>query len=169
MQIKAFLLLFFTSLFSLQVLVAQDGDVAKIASEYLSLYTSMQFDEIQKFYTEDSIFEDPTMSIFNENGHYETPKGPRNIADFLTKGFNNISDVHFEIKSQYTSGIVAYHQGILHFKSSIGTTKEGNPFRFELPLAIILSIKNGKIIRHQDIADYETWNQQYLSQSRISK
>lgn len=136
-----------------------------VVKEYLSLYTSMNFNELRKFYTEESVFEDPTTSVFDASGNYQKLKGPDNITDFLVKGFAGISDIRFEIQKEYISGVVAFQYGILHYSSTIGITKDGTPFQFELPLAIVLIIKNGKVIHHQDLADYKTWNQQYVAQS----
>ncbi|MBO6523422.1 MAG: nuclear transport factor 2 family protein [Balneolaceae bacterium] len=140
-----------------------------VVKEYLSLYTRMDFDELREFYTEESVFEDPTTSVFDADGNYQRLKGPDDITAFLVKGFAGMSDICFEIQEEYTSGVVAFQYGILHYSSTIGTTKDGQPFQFDLPLSIVLIIKNGKVIHHQDFADYKTWNQQYVNQLEKSR
>ena len=139
-------------------------DNETLATKYLALYTSMNFDEIASYYNESSIFEDPTSSFFSQNSTYEIKTGPDSIIAFLQEGFSKISDISYEIDTKYNVGVVNYTSGILNYKFEISTNGETKKLDFELPLTIILTIKEGKIVHHQDIANYKVWYEQYARQ-----
>lgn len=140
-------------------------DAESLAKQYLDLYTTMNFEKIVKYYDETSIFEDRTTSFFNKNNTYETIVGTDNIVEYLVNGFNKISDINFKIENQYTVGIINYSYGMLNYKYDIGRDGNTKKIEFNLPLAIILTIKDNKIVHHQDIADYNVWSKQYRNQT----
>jgi hypothetical protein len=124
----------------------------------------MEFDKMMEYYSDDSIFEDPTMSFFSKDMSYEILKGPKRINSFLKEGFKKITDPDFKIEKQFSVGVIHFYYGIFNYNYNIG--KEGEPkiISFSLPLAIILTVRNNKIIHHQDIADYNVWFKQYNEQ-----
>lgn len=137
-----------------------------VTNEYLNLYTSKQFKEIaNKYYTDISVFEDPTMSYFAEDKSHPVLKGKKQIQGFLEQGFAKISNIKYEIEKSYSAGSISFNYGILHYdyiaEKKDGTTKK---IKFSLPLAITLKFKDGKVIHHQDIADYNAWLKQYNEQ-----
>jgi hypothetical protein len=142
--------------------VAQDA--SEISSKYLELYTSMRFDEIGVFYTDKSIFEDPTTSFFDPRRKYEIKTGSDDITAYLKKGFEKISNIEFNIEKQYAAGTISFSYGILNYDYMIKVEGKDKTLKIKLPLAIILEIKEGKVIHHQDIADYNEWYQQYKVQ-----
>jgi limonene-1,2-epoxide hydrolase len=145
---------------------AQTSDESKemLVNTYLSLYTSLKFDEMTKYYSDNSIFEDPTMSFFNEDKSYEIITGPKNINTFLKEAFKKITDVSFKIEKQYNAGVIFFYYGTFNYKYDIGKDNNLKIINLSLPLAIILTVKDNKIIHHQDIADYNLWFKQYNQQ-----
>lgn len=142
--------------------------INEAAEDYLKLYTTKQFKKIaNEFYTDVSVFEDPTMSFFSEDKSYPVSKGKEEIVDFLEKGFAKISSMNYKIENSFTAGSIAYNYGFLHYdykaEKQDGTIKI---VKFKLPLTIILKIKDGKVIHHQDIADYNVWLEQYNKQMK---
>ncbi|GFZ93821.1 hypothetical protein GCM10011531_27200 [Aquaticitalea lipolytica] len=135
-----------------------------LGDEYLALYTDLKFDEMMAFYSDDSVFEDPTMSFFSKDLSYEIIKGPKNINAFLKEGFKKITNTEFIIEKQYKVGAIQFYYGTLNYKYNIGKESESKVITFSIPLAIILTIKDDKVIHHQDIADYNIWLKQYNEQ-----
>ena len=134
------------------------------AAKYLSFYTTKQFDAIKAYYTDESIFQDATMSFFDQQGKYETLKGSENISAFLKEGFASISEIDYQVQHEYAVGVISYSYGILKYEYVISHEGQQKSLKIELPLAIVLEVKNGKVIRHQDIADYNKWYEQYKAQ-----
>ncbi|MEQ8574742.1 nuclear transport factor 2 family protein [Fulvivirga sp.] len=133
-------------------------------SKYLTLYTSMKFDELGEYYTDQSIFEDPTMSFFDQTENYVKKTGKEQIVTFLKEGFSKISNIEFDIEKQYSVGVISYYYGILNYDYVINHEGLEKLLKIKLPLAIILEVKDGKVIHHQDIANYYEWHQQYKNQ-----
>ncbi|MCB0461155.1 MAG: nuclear transport factor 2 family protein [Flavobacteriaceae bacterium] len=136
----------------------------EVSDDYLANYTSLNFDKLCQYYTDDSIFEDATMSYFSQDQSYQKPVGAKNIVSFLKEGFAKISNVNYAIKEQYQAGIMSFYYGTLHYDYEINNGGEPKTIQFNLPLAIVLKIENGKVIHHQDIADYNVWMEQYNKQ-----
>lgn len=146
--------------------IANAQSINVVARDYLKLYTTKQFQKMEElFYTESSVFEDPTMSFFSADKSHPISKGKKEIVDFLEKGFAKISSMNYKIENSFTAGSIAYNYGVLHYDYEVekqdGTIKI---VKFKLPLTIILKIKGGKVIHHQDIADYNVWLKQYNKQ-----
>ena len=143
---------------------ANAQNTQETAQKYLALYTSMKFDDIGEYYTDQSIFEDPTMSFFDQAGNYEKKSGREEITTFLKEGFAKISNTQFNIEKEFTVGAISYSYGLLNYDYNVSREGQIKTLRIELPLAIILEVKEGKIIHHQDIADYNEWYRQYKNQ-----
>jgi limonene-1,2-epoxide hydrolase len=143
-------------------LLAQSTE--EVADKYLVLYTSKQFDAMKGYYTDQSTFQDPTMSFFDQESKYETLKGSDNIIAFLKDGFASISKIDFQVQNNFAVGVINYSYGILKYKYTVDREGKTKVMDIALPLAIILEIKDGKVIRHQDIADYNEYYKQYKEQ-----
>lgn len=140
----------------------------KVNEEYLKLYTTKKFKKIaNEYYTEASIFEDPTMSYFAADKSHPVLKGKKQIQDFLEKGFAKISNIKYEIEKSYSAGSISFSYGVIYY-DYIAEKKDGTikKIKFSLPLAITLKFKDGKVIHHQDIADYNVWLKQYNKQMK---
>lgn len=162
MKIKITVLLIM-SLFSS---VGYGQSVQSIADEYLSYYTASNFDKLEKMYSDESIFEDPTTSAFSPKGDYQKLKGPQQIIPFLKDGFSNVKNAKYTVKEQYTVGVVQYYSGVLKYNSTYNVDGKSTEMKFELPLNIILEIKDRKVVHHTDIANYNVWSEQYNKQSK---
>jgi len=154
----------FIVLSSSHLVIAQES-VSELGKDYLALYTTKQFDEITKYYNESSVFEDPTTSIFSQNKDYQILTGPKPISDFLKQGFKNVSSINYNIEREYTSGVIHFTYGKLDYESVFKVEGEEREMKFSIYLTIILTIKDGKVVHHQDIVDYATWFQQYRNQA----
>jgi hypothetical protein len=151
------------ALFLIHLLNAQSNK--EVSNDYISIYTDLNFDKLSYYYTEDSIFEDATMSFFTQDYSYQKPIGSKNIILFLKEGFSKISNLKYDIKEQYQVGIISFYYGTIYYDYDIIKNGESKKIKFALPLAIILKIKNGKVIHHQDIVNYNLWKEQYNKQS----
>lgn len=151
-------------LLTLIVTSAMAQSTQEIAEKYLALYTSMKFDELGEFYTDESVFEDPTTSFFDPSGSYEKKLGREDITAFLKDGFAKISNVEFKIEKQFSAGVIFYSYGILNYDYMMNREGKDVLLKIKLPLTIILEFKDGKVIHHQDIADYNEWYSQYKEQ-----
>ncbi|MEO9871081.1 nuclear transport factor 2 family protein [Ekhidna sp.] len=155
-------------LFTLFICVGFISTVAQntteTAAKYLDMYTSMKFDEIGEFYSDRTIFDDATMSFFGQGRDYAKRTGREDIIAFLKEGFASLSGIEYEIEKSYGVGVVHFTYGILKYTYSPKIEGEIRSLSMELPLAIVLEIKDGKIVRHQDVADYTEWYKQYQSQ-----
>jgi len=74
-------------------LFAQENDQDKqasiqpVAEEYVKLYAGVEFEKYSAFYTDESIFEDPTAEIFYPDKKHPRPVGKEAILKDLKKGF----------------------------------------------------------------------------------
>ncbi len=164
-HIILFLTIFCVPLFAQEKTHHQQVSIQPVAEEYVKLYTSTEFDKYAAFYTDDSIFEDPTTEIFSHEKNHAAPVGKQAIMEFLKKGFKGIFDGQYIVEKKFFAGEYAVFHGVYHYKTRgerFGLEKPH--LQFDLPLVIILKIHAGKVLHHQDYADYSKWFEQYNAQ-----
>jgi len=55
--------------------------------------------------------------------------------------------------------------GIYHYKTKGEVFQSEKPhLQFDVPVVIILKIRDGKVLHHQDYADYSKWFEQFNAQ-----
>jgi len=166
MKIQKIMKVLFVSLTFFLCKTSHAQSELEIGTTYVDLYMSKKFDDIAKeYYSEKSVFEDRTTSFFSEDKSYQVLKGSEQIVSYLKKGFANVKNVTFKIENQYTCGAVHCAKGLIDYDSTFNVKEQPTEMHFSLPLTIMLTIKNGKVIHHLDIADYNKWLEQYRKQS----
>jgi len=163
------LILVFTALLcSSQLANTEDSkthSVTKIANEYINLYFTVQIEKYGAYFTEETIFEDPTTSLFREDNSHGRPVGKKAVIEFLSRGFEGIFDGEFQLEKKFVSGEFAVFQGNYKYKTKGERLGSEKPyFEFNLPLVTIIRVRDGKVLHHQDYANYEEWGRQYEAQ-----
>ena len=144
--------------------IASDrSEVAQIAREYMNHYSAANMEAMEEFLAEEVIFSDPTAmgpnidadGIYHE-GRDEAVAALREFVESahpIELGF--IWDIVFE-----SNGRVVF---IGEVNALYPTEKEGQVFRWRSPQVTVVTIRDGKVVRHVDYANYAVPDRSLLS------
>jgi len=132
------------------------SDSEKIAREYMNQYSAVNLEMMESYLAEDVIFSDPTAmgpdiasdGIYHE-GRDEALAALREFVENahpIELGF--IWDTVFESNDRVVF--------IGEVNALYPTEKKGQVFRWQSPQVTVLTLREGKIIRHVDYANYAT-------------
>ena len=133
---------------------AQDGnqaaetDVSTKATSlrYLQLDSDMNYAAIEKLYTTDATFFDPTGEVFDGDVAQGVVRGAGNIAE-LQRGWG-LSAIRFEPEISFYSGEYALHRGMYHAQFG------GADAWVDIPFVTIHRVVGGKVQSRMDFGEY---------------
>lgn len=131
----------------------------QITMDYFQKYLSLNFDELAKLMHQDVSFHDPTANMLMGN---ELAKSKDSVLAYFKTNYT-IYDTHFPITQSFFSGTVGVIQTNLQWKFK---GRQGNIFQFEMPLVVVLTVKDGKVIEHRDYGDYRIFIAQMEKQRK---
>lgn len=133
-------------------------DLKKAALTYMATMEQANWDAQRTWYTEDSVFEDPTSDLWGESWRL---KGPGAITNFFKTSYETSGTTGLEYRYQKVfavkNRVILEFDAIIRNNGSFLQSKE--PVTVELHVVTILLFKDGKVIHHLDHADYADFNQ----------
>ncbi len=133
------------------------ADVQQLANAYLAAVEAMDWARMEELLSPDAVFEDQTAEYFGEPWRYI---GAKAIVNFYREGAIDTLSTRYHFVKQYTAGTqsinvievsVEVRAGIIGFPQE--TIKDTTD------LVTVLTVKNGRVVRHSDYADYAgMWN-----------
>lgn len=117
--------------------------------EYIKLYFSEKFDELQKNYL------DPEVEFLESSGNVNF-QGIHKVVNYWKQTFENIKDGRYEIQQFYFSGntYIMVH-GVAKFAyraTALGLRQKGY-INFSIPMSLALKVRNNKIVYQADYID----------------
>ena len=155
-----------TLLFFVSIMNAQDNNefnkrtalTKEVATKYFKAYIGLQFDAMKPLVHEAISFEDPTAKLVFGGKKIE---GKQQVFENFKAGYASI----LEMKQESIRTIFSSDTGVfeinLTWKLKVSKTKT---IRIKMPLIVVLTIENGKVIKHRDYGDYNYFVKQYNEQ-----
>ena len=133
---------------------AEPGELKRIALEYLGALADADWEKQKTFYTDESVFEDPTADLFGEPWHF---RGAAEITEFWrtsyessgTLGAVNTFDRVFVNGSRV---ILVYDARVRFDGHQVGFP--GEQLEGTIQGVSVLRIEDGKVLHHLDFVDY---------------
>lgn len=127
----------------------------KLATDYLAAYSTFDVEKMRPFYADEAVFIDPTSKNqipgygeFHFSGKDAIIKG---LGDYAAS-YESFS-VHYNVTRQYESaGNVVFIADLTYE----GETKKGEKFSGGAPIVTVVTVEDGKVIRHTDYFDYNS-------------
>ncbi|MEM8964764.1 MAG: nuclear transport factor 2 family protein, partial [Acidobacteriota bacterium] len=144
------------------------ADREALARDYFKALESLDWDKQATFYTEESVFEDPTSVMFGEPWHFV---GPEAIVEFWRSSTESSGTI--EVKHDIQRLFVSGPYVVIDFASTVRLTAVMIGFPDEeissvIEVSTVLRIDDGKVLHHLDHADYETaWADLQAIQARL--
>lgn len=126
-----------------------------VTSKYLNAYFNLDFDTMKSIMHDSISFQDPT-SKFVFGG--KKVVGKIDVYENFKKSYAAI----IEMKQKTIRTIFSSNTGV--FELDLVYKFNNSPdqiITIKMPLIVILTIKNGKVIKHLDFADYNYFMEQY--------
>ena len=129
-----------------------------VTTRYFNAYMNLDFKSMKLVMHDSITFYDPTAKlVFGGN----KIKGKTKVYEYFLNSYASI----IEMKQSTIRTIFSSNTGVFElnfvYKFKNGS---GQIFTIDMPLIVILTIKNGKIIEHRDYADYNYFMKQYNQQ-----
>ncbi len=131
----------------------------KVATEYFKQYFELKFDKMANLMHDSISFADPTAELVFGGKKIE---GKENVLKNFKTAYASITEINPEISRKIFSGNIAIIESIIQWKFINKQTNK--TFEIEMPLIVILTIKNGKVVKHRDYGDYNYFIKQYNAQ-----
>ena len=144
-------------------------NVSESALSYIDSYVNMRFEELPKYYSNTTTFQDPTLELISTEAA-RTMVGEDQIMNKLHQNFAGILNPHYKMITAFTAGPYTIITGVFEYDQN--GTAFGGPdilFHFSLKNTTIIVEANGKIGQHIDYMDYAEWMRQYKNQQTIKK
>ena len=133
---------------------AEPGELKRIALEYLEALANADWEKQRTFYTDESVFEDPTADLFGEPWHF---RGADEITNFWrtsyegsgTLGVTNTFDRIFVNGSR----VVLVYDALVRF-DGLQVGFPGEQLEGHIQGVTVLRIEGGKVLHHLDHVDY---------------
>ncbi|MEQ8924682.1 MAG: nuclear transport factor 2 family protein [Fulvivirga sp.] len=133
----------------------------KIAEEYIQAYSNKDPEAMAALYAEDIEFKDLTAKDAFNSSSFEL-EGKEKLKA-LWKGIlvdSKPSYLNVEIDGAYFSGSYVMLNTTFSMVLPVSWTNGKDDVFVRIPIKTILQIKDGKILRHWDFADYDSYNEQ---------
>ena len=138
----------------------ESEDLEAVARSYLETLAAMDWEKQKSYYTEETIFEDPTAVYF---GVPWKIVGGEAIADFWRSAATDAGtlEIRNEIGRLFVTGpyvVIDYASHVRMRGDMIGFPER--ELEGSIEVATVLKIQHGKILHHLDHADYASaWNE----------
>lgn len=137
----------------------------QIAEKYLKAFYDMNYKSLKEYYTDSSVWHDPSSSTIWPN----TTKsiGKDKIILDLSTGFTGVLEANYEINEAFYTGPYAsiwgsykYKIPAKYFQALQGSDKI---LEFSIKMNTNLLIKDGKVLEHIEHGDWSSWLKQVQS------
>lgn len=119
-----------------------------VAEAYFQAYIARDWDRLEPLLAEAGRFEDPTASsVFGGVGK----QGKTAVMQGFREGYASINQMSFVPASKFFSGDHAVFVGELDWQLQL---PEALQVRTRMPLVVRLRVRDGQVIEHIDVADY---------------
>lgn len=130
-----------------------------LAQAYLRAYQDQDMPALAEFWTSESVWQDPTGAEIGASA--EPVRGAENIRAHLTAVCAGIKELRFDLPQRFTSGAQVVCIGRFSFVLEARGAGSSADIPFSMDTVIILELKEGKVVRHTDYADFSSWRAQY--------
>lgn len=157
-------LLVLSQLSALAQTAGKDVAISEHVRSYVDAYTNLQFDKLAGYYTDTSVFQDPTLALIADNAA-KPVIGPKAILEKLSRNFYGVTQQSYQLTDAYAVGDYAILSGVYDYVQN--ATSFGGPdvdIHFSLRSTTVLKSDQGKIIEHVDYMDYTSWFEQFEAQ-----
>jgi ketosteroid isomerase-like protein len=161
---KLFLTLFFTlftTIFSQANFKTTTAETEKIAQSYFTNYMNLDFDANTVLMHDSISFADPTAKLIFGGKYVE---GKAAVLANFKSAYASITKMSYKLNRTMISSYTAVYEIDLHWEFKSGPA--GKLIKIDMPLVVILTIKDGKIFSHRDYGDYTYFTKQYGEQSK---
>lgn len=133
---------------------ASDAAVV-VAEQYLAAYETFEPAKMAPFLHKDAVFSDPTSTNQTADG------GPFEFdgKEAVLKGLGDYAaqykrfTLNYDVERRYESNGVVVFVAQLSYE---GETKDAQTFSGAEPIVTVITVKDGKVIRHTDFFDYKS-------------
>lgn len=145
------------------VILAQENAVFKentaitreICAKYFDAYIKLDFESMKEMMHDSISFQDPTAGLIFG---WKKVEGKTNVYENFKKSYATI----IEMKEDRTRTIFSSNTGVfelmLTWKFMSAKNRE---IKINMPLVVVLTVKEGKVIEHRDYGDYNYFVEQY--------
>lgn len=133
----------------------------KIAERYFNNYMALDFDANADLMHDSISFTDPTAKLIFAGKYIE---GKANVLANFKTAYASIQKMNFKVNKRIFSSYTAVFELDLHWEFT--TEQTGKLIKIDMPLIVILTVKNGKVFEHRDYGDYHHFLKQYNEQSK---
>lgn len=135
-----------------QVYLASGEVTRRVAETYFDAYIRRDWTAIEGLISEDGGFSDPTSEqIFGTKPH----RGKEETIKAFRNGYAGITAMSANITRTVFSSSYALFEGTLDWTLKLQSGKTIDTK--EMPIVVILTIKDGKVVDHKDYADYRSF------------
>lgn len=130
-----------------------------VAAKYFTNYMAMDWDKLEPLMHADITFQDPTAQmIFGE----KKPAGKEAVSKNFREGYASLTSMVPKTTRKFFSGNV----GVFEMDLTFGFRNRQNGITtITMPLVVVITIKDGKVIEHRDYGDYR----EYLKQLKAAQ
>lgn len=135
-----------------QVYISNGETTRRVAETYFDAYIRRDWTAIEGLISEDGGFSDPTSEqIFGTKPH----RGKEETIKAFRSGYAGITAMSANITRTVFSSSYALFEGTLDWTLKLQSGKTIDTK--EMPIVVILTIKDGKVVDHKDYADYRSF------------
>lgn len=124
------------------------AETAPVADAYFAAYTSRDWDALEQLLAEDASFDDPTATHVFGNIRSD---GRAAMMERYRVGYSGVTHMEFSTSRRLISAESAIYEGVLHWGLDLGG---GTLVDSVTPMVIVLTVEDGKVVRHRDYIDY---------------
>lgn len=130
-----------------------------LATKYFNTYMAMDWNKLGQFMHDEITFADPTASLlFGE----KNPAGKESVLKNFRDGYASLTNMTPKLTRTFFSGDTGVFELDLAFSFK---TRKDTVETVTMPLVVVITVKDGKVIMHRDYGDYRA----YLDQIRKLK
>ncbi|MGD9587709.1 MAG: nuclear transport factor 2 family protein [Pyrinomonadaceae bacterium] len=130
-----------------------------VAAKYFQQYMAIDWEKLGPLMHDEISFEDPTAEMLFGG---KRPVGKANVLKNFREVFVSITNMTPKLTRTFASGNIAVFEMDLSF--SFRNNQNGIT-TISMPLVVVLTVKDGKVVKHRDYGDYR----EYLSQLRAAQ
>jgi ketosteroid isomerase-like protein len=132
------------------------SEAEQLARAYMEHYSAVDWDAMETYLAEDVVFSDPTAlgPDYGEDGaHYEGREAVMASLRTFSETYNPI-ELGCEWDTVFESNGRVVFMG--HVNALYPARTEGQNFRWRAEQVTVVTVRDGKVIRHDDYANYAT-------------
>lgn len=131
----------------------------EIATRYFDLYMAMDWDKLETMLHADGSFQDPTAALLFSG---EKESGKAAMMKKFREGYASLTSMKADLSRTFFSSSV----GVFELDLTFGFRNRQNGITtITMPLVVVITVKDGKVIEHRDYGDYT----EYLKQLRAAQ